>query len=88
LPSSGEQRALREKKIEMSEVLFSIARVIEVSLESSFQPTIQVLVFFDDDEFFYIDFLQMPKQDYRFLRVYLHIYCLLGAEMPSIGTRL
>lgn len=39
---SGEQRALREKKIEMSEVLFSIARVIEVSLESSFQPTIQV----------------------------------------------
>ena len=41
--SKGEQRALREKKIETSEVLYSTARVIEVSLESSFQPTIQVL---------------------------------------------
>jgi len=43
---SGEQRAAREKKIETSEVLYSTARVIEVSLESSFQPTIQVEQFY------------------------------------------
>ena len=32
----------REKKLETSEVLYSTARVMEVSLESSFQPTVQL----------------------------------------------
>ena len=36
----------REKKIETSEVLYSTARVMEVSLESSFQPTIQLYLLF------------------------------------------
>ena len=33
-------------KIETSEVLYSTARVMEVSLESSFQPTIQLYLLF------------------------------------------
>ena len=44
--SKGAQRAAREKKIEASEVLYSTARVMEVSLESSFQPTIQLYILF------------------------------------------
>ena len=46
LNSKGEQKAAREKKIEASEVLWSTARVMEVSLESSFQPTIQLYIIF------------------------------------------
>ena len=42
----GAQKAAREKNIEMSEVLFSTARVMEVSLESSFQPTLQLYIMF------------------------------------------
>ena len=42
----GPQKAAREKRIEASEVLFSTARVMEVSLESSFQPTIQLYIMF------------------------------------------
>ena len=42
----GAQKAARERKIEASEVLFSTARVMEVSLESSFQPTIQLYIMF------------------------------------------
>jgi hypothetical protein len=42
--AKGQQRAEREKKIEASEVLYSTARVMEVSLESSFQPTIQLYI--------------------------------------------
>lgn len=44
--AKGEQKAAREKKIEASEVLWSTARVMEVSLESSFQPTIQLYILF------------------------------------------
>lgn len=44
--AKGEQKAAREKKIEASEVLWSTARVMEVSLESSFQPTIQLYIIF------------------------------------------
>ncbi|XP_040571622.1 uncharacterized protein [Lepeophtheirus salmonis] len=44
--AKGAQRAAREKKIETSEVLYSTARVMEVSLESSFQPTIQLYIIF------------------------------------------
>jgi hypothetical protein len=44
--AKGVQKAEREKKIEASEVLFSTARVMEVSLESSFQPTIQLYIMF------------------------------------------
>ncbi|TRY68445.1 hypothetical protein TCAL_06832 [Tigriopus californicus] len=44
--AKGAQRANREKKIEASEVLYSTARVMEVSLESSFQPTIQLYIIF------------------------------------------
>ena len=42
----GPKKAARERKIEASEVLFSTARVMEVSLESSFQPTIQLYLMF------------------------------------------
>ena len=42
----GPQKAARERNIEASEVLFSTARVMEVSLESSFQPTIQLYLMF------------------------------------------
>lgn len=44
--AKGQQKAEREKKIEASEVLFATARVMEVSLESSFQPTIQLYILF------------------------------------------
>ncbi len=44
--AKGQAKAEREKKIEASEVLFSTARVMEVSLESSFQPTIQLYILF------------------------------------------
>ena len=44
--AKGAQKVAREKKVEMSEVLFSTARVMEVSLESSFQPTIQLYIIF------------------------------------------
>ena len=44
--AKGEQRSAREKKIESSEVLWQTARVMEVSLESSFQPTIQLYIIF------------------------------------------
>lgn len=44
--AKGEKRAAREKKIEASEVLWQTARVMEVSLESSFQPTIQLYLIF------------------------------------------
>ena len=44
--AKGQQRAEREKKIEASEVLYSTARVMEVSLESSFQPTVQLYIMF------------------------------------------
>lgn len=44
--AKGAQKAEREKKIETSEVLYSTARVMEVSLESSFQPTIQLYIMF------------------------------------------
>eukprot|EP00095_Tigriopus_kingsejongensis_P008429 maker-scaffold1302_size49677-snap-gene-0.18 protein:Tk08429 transcript:maker-scaffold1302_size49677-snap-gene-0.18-mRNA-1 annotation:"hypothetical protein DAPPUDRAFT_43071" len=44
--AKGAKRAEREKKIEASEVLYSTARVMEVSLESSFQPTIQLYIIF------------------------------------------
>jgi hypothetical protein len=44
--AKGQAKAEREKKIEASEVLFSTARVMEVSLESSFQPTIQLYLLF------------------------------------------
>lgn len=44
--SKGAKRVEREKKIETSEVLWSTARVMEVSLESSFQPTIQLYLLF------------------------------------------
>ncbi len=44
--AKGEQKAAREKKIETSEVLWQTARVMEVSLESSFQPTIQLYIIF------------------------------------------
>ena len=44
--AKGPQRSAREKKIESSEVLWQTARVMEVSLESSFQPTIQLYIMF------------------------------------------
>jgi len=44
--SKGAKKVAREKKIETSEVLYSTARVMEVSLESSFQPTIQLYLLF------------------------------------------
>ena len=44
--SFNSQRAEREKKHEQSEMLWNTARVMEVSLESSFQPTIQLYVIF------------------------------------------
>ena len=44
--AKGAKRAEREKKIEESEVLWGITRVMEVSLESSFQPTIQLYILF------------------------------------------
>jgi len=40
--AKGPKRVTREKKLETSEVLYSTARVMEVSLESSFQPTVQL----------------------------------------------
>ena len=46
--AKGAHKAARERKIEMSEVLFSTARVMEVSLESSFQPTIQLYIIFPE----------------------------------------
>merc|ERR1719347_1269939 len=44
--AKGAKKVAREKKIETSEVLYSTARVMEVSLESSFQPTIQLYLMF------------------------------------------
>ena len=44
--AKGAKKVAREKKIETSEVLYSTARVMEVSLESSFQPTIQLYLLF------------------------------------------
>jgi len=44
--SKGAKKVAREMKIETSEVLYSTARVMEVSLESSFQPTIQLYLLF------------------------------------------
>ncbi len=44
--AKGAQKAEREKNIEASEVLYATARVMEVSLESSFQPTIQLYILF------------------------------------------
>ena len=52
--AKGEQRSAREKKIESSEVLWQTARVMEVSLESSFQPTIQLYIIFPALVRFYI----------------------------------
>ena len=44
--AKGAKKVAREKKLETSEVLYSTARVMEVSLESSFQPTIQLYLLF------------------------------------------
>ena len=44
----GREKAEREKLHEETEVLWSITRVMEVSLESSFQPLVQLYIIFPE----------------------------------------
>merc|ERR1719210_2894701 len=70
--AKGPKRVTREKKLETSEVLYSTARVMEVSLESSFQPTIQLYLLLPS----LIDNMTKDKIEIRLIQV-----CMEG-ELP------
>jgi len=70
--AKGPKRVTREKKLETSEVLYSTARVMEVSLESSFQPTVQLYLLLPS----LIDNMTKDKIEIRLIQV-----CMEG-ELP------
>merc|ERR1712038_807575 len=70
--AKGPKRVTREKKLETSEVLYSTARVMEVSLESSFQPTVQLYLLLPS----LIDDMTKDKIEIRLIQV-----CMEG-ELP------
>ena len=66
----GEKKAHLEKSHEDTEVLWSITRVMEVSLESSFQPLVQLYIVFPKLIF---DFSQSTDHGQELLTIFTTI---------------